>query len=337
MQNSNQSVISWWGGVGRVGVGFSPPNNWAMRPQFRPSFFFFGARSRKHLDANSAVAPPAASLDCSNNQQSRNHVRRPTSLPATLRRSSLVRSLHQRRHHPAADAARRKVPWRMSAPQKYRHRKRLQRIDRLVDCVDNALKKQGMTVAAVEQWKAEMPTEAEMEPRDKYTIFSRNAKNYRKGGHSKSAAQRAGRGANEGAQQRYRSGPGFRSVSILPVSREGRGCTMHITFFELLFNRPSHIFRVRCCASFGHSEKKSTISHIAAENLVQIPASLQTPASTPYPVPTSFKHARKRSKPNTQIYQTSHYESSNAPPPNLSPHYLVEILVTSLSASSQAS
>ncbi|KAH8153177.1 uncharacterized protein LAJ45_02764 [Morchella importuna] len=76
-----------------------------------------------------------------------------------------------------------KIPWRMSSMQKYRHRQRLRRVDRLVECVDNALAKQGMTAAAVERWKMEMPTEAEMEPRDKYTLFDRNAKKYRKGVH----------------------------------------------------------------------------------------------------------------------------------------------------------
>lgn len=68
--------------------------------------------------------------------------------------------------------------------QKYRHRQRLRRVDRIVACVDNALAKQGMVAAAVERWKREMPTEAEMEPRDKYTLFDRNAKKYRKGVHS---------------------------------------------------------------------------------------------------------------------------------------------------------
>lgn len=68
--------------------------------------------------------------------------------------------------------------------QKYRHRQRLRRVDRIVACVDNALAKQGMVAAAVERWKFEMPTEAEMEPRDKYTLFDRNAKKYRKGVHS---------------------------------------------------------------------------------------------------------------------------------------------------------
>ena len=73
----------------------------------------------------------------------------------------------------------------MSVPQKYRHRKRLQRVDRIVDCVSSALAKQGTTISAIERWKDEMPTEAEMEPRDKYTIFDRKAKGYRKGVHSK--------------------------------------------------------------------------------------------------------------------------------------------------------
>ena len=39
------------------------------------------------------------------------------------------------------------------------------------------------TVAAIERWKSEMPTEAEMLPRDKYTMFDRKAKKYRKGVH----------------------------------------------------------------------------------------------------------------------------------------------------------
>ena len=39
------------------------------------------------------------------------------------------------------------------------------------------------TIKLIEKWKAEMPTEQEMLPRDKYTIFDRKAKNYRKGIH----------------------------------------------------------------------------------------------------------------------------------------------------------
>ncbi|KAK6349449.1 hypothetical protein TWF696_005733 [Orbilia brochopaga] len=76
-----------------------------------------------------------------------------------------------------------KRPWRISRPQKYRQRQRLQRIDRIVDTIESALAKRGMTSQAVEVWKAEMPTESEMPPRDKYTIFDKKHKGYRKGIH----------------------------------------------------------------------------------------------------------------------------------------------------------
>jgi hypothetical protein len=46
------------------------------------------------------------------------------------------------------------------------------------------LAKKGETLKSLERWKAEMPTEAEMMPRDKYTMFDRKAKRYRKGIHS---------------------------------------------------------------------------------------------------------------------------------------------------------
>jgi len=52
------------------------------------------------------------------------------------------------------------------------------------DSLDAALAKKGQTLEALERWKAEMPTEAEMLPRDKYTMFDRKAKKYRKGIHS---------------------------------------------------------------------------------------------------------------------------------------------------------
>lgn len=49
----------------------------------------------------------------------------------------------------------------------------------------NALAKKGETLKSLERWKAEMPTEAEMLPRDKYTMFDRKVKRYRKGIHSR--------------------------------------------------------------------------------------------------------------------------------------------------------
>jgi hypothetical protein len=53
-----------------------------------------------------------------------------------------------------------------------------------VSVVDKALSKQGVTTKAVERWKAEMPIEQEMVPKDKYTMFDRKEKKYRKGIHS---------------------------------------------------------------------------------------------------------------------------------------------------------
>ncbi len=169
----------------------------------------------------------------------------------------------------------RKIPYRLSAPQKLRHRRRLRRVDNVVSVLDGALKRQvpsisqashhstssqpsqlpnqhrstntsgnasveelsvtaegrrmleaeantdreaqrngrgprqgdfvpefterGVkvpsgtplveqaqvhgTIKLLERWKAEMPTEQEMLPRDKYTMFDKKAKKYRKGVH----------------------------------------------------------------------------------------------------------------------------------------------------------
>ncbi|MCJ1377593.1 hypothetical protein MMC17_000688 [Xylographa soralifera] len=77
-----------------------------------------------------------------------------------------------------------KIPWRLSRPQKARQRKRLRAVDTVVSVVDNALARAGLVTKAVERWKAEMPKEAEMVPKDKYTMFDRKEKRYRKGVHS---------------------------------------------------------------------------------------------------------------------------------------------------------
>lgn len=60
-------------------------------------------------------------------------------------------------------------------------------MDGVIATLDAALAKQGETVKSIETWKAEMPTEAEMLPRDKYTMFDRKEKRYRKGIHSESS------------------------------------------------------------------------------------------------------------------------------------------------------
>lgn len=79
----------------------------------------------------------------------------------------------------------RKIPWRLSKFQKARQRTRLRAVDTVVAVVDRALAKQSITTKAVERWKEEMPVEQEMVPKDKYTIFDRKEKKYRKGIHSK--------------------------------------------------------------------------------------------------------------------------------------------------------
>lgn len=81
-----------------------------------------------------------------------------------------------------------KIPWRLSKFQKRRHRLRLRAVDSVVATLDAALAKKGQTLEAIERWKAEMPVEEEMLPRDKYTMFDRKEKKYRKGIHSMTVA-----------------------------------------------------------------------------------------------------------------------------------------------------
>ncbi|EAU38140.1 hypothetical protein ATEG_01383 [Aspergillus terreus NIH2624] len=76
-----------------------------------------------------------------------------------------------------------KIPWRISQPQKARQRKRLRSVDRVVDTVSAALYRTGQSSKAVERWYREMPREEEMLPKDKYTLFDKKEKTYRKGIH----------------------------------------------------------------------------------------------------------------------------------------------------------
>ncbi|KAI0128411.1 mitochondrial ribosomal protein L31-domain-containing protein [Xylariales sp. AK1849] len=76
-----------------------------------------------------------------------------------------------------------KTPWRLSKFQKSRQRKRLRAVDSVIATVEAALLKQGESVKALDVWKESMPTEAQMLPKDKYTIFDRKEKRYRKGIH----------------------------------------------------------------------------------------------------------------------------------------------------------
>ncbi|MCJ1427570.1 hypothetical protein MMC29_005473 [Sticta canariensis] len=75
----------------------------------------------------------------------------------------------------------------MSSPQKARQRKRLRMVDNVVATVEAALQRSpsntAKTTKSIERWRAEMPLESEMRPKDKYTMFDRKEKTYRKGVH----------------------------------------------------------------------------------------------------------------------------------------------------------
>ncbi|KAL1995897.1 hypothetical protein VTN49DRAFT_763 [Thermomyces lanuginosus] len=77
-----------------------------------------------------------------------------------------------------------KIPWRLSRMQKARQRKRLRAVDKVVDTVSAALQRNGLPqTKSIQRWYAEMPREEEMLPRDKYTIYDRKERGYRKGIH----------------------------------------------------------------------------------------------------------------------------------------------------------
>jgi len=72
----------------------------------------------------------------------------------------------------------------------------------------------------VERWKAEMPIEQEMVPKDKYTMFDRKEKKYRKGIHSE-CPEFSRMCANFNILkelQNYQNGPEFRNGSTLLVT-----------------------------------------------------------------------------------------------------------------------
>ena len=53
--------------------------------------------------------------------------------------------------------------------------------DRMTTAIDEA--RRTGTIKLIEHWKAQMPTEGEMLAKDKYSMFDRKAKGYRKGVH----------------------------------------------------------------------------------------------------------------------------------------------------------
>ncbi|CAB5347026.1 unnamed protein product [Rhizophagus irregularis] len=71
-----------------------------------------------------------------------------------------------------------KNPSKMSRTRKANVRKRLRAVDAVIEAVDNS----GVSCKALDYARS-LPKESEMTPRDKYTVFSRKHKGYRKSLH----------------------------------------------------------------------------------------------------------------------------------------------------------
>jgi len=71
-----------------------------------------------------------------------------------------------------------KVPWRLSTTRKANVRDRLKKVDAVIDAVRTS----GVQCAALTDALA-LPKEHEMDPKDKYTVFTPHHRGYRKGIH----------------------------------------------------------------------------------------------------------------------------------------------------------
>ncbi|VEU22638.1 DEKNAAC103707 [Brettanomyces naardenensis] len=76
-----------------------------------------------------------------------------------------------------------KRPWRLSSTQKFRQRKRMQRVDSNIENLFSGLQANGLKTHKIDQLKYQFPKEADMDPKDKYTVFNKHAKGYRKAAH----------------------------------------------------------------------------------------------------------------------------------------------------------
>ncbi|GMF98294.1 hypothetical protein B5S30_g4056 [[Candida] boidinii] len=76
-----------------------------------------------------------------------------------------------------------KRPWRLSRPQKSRHRKRMQLVDSNIANLYEGLKNNNLECKRIENLVNHFPKESEMLPKDKYTVFNKHARGYRKGVH----------------------------------------------------------------------------------------------------------------------------------------------------------
>ncbi|GMM45184.1 mitochondrial 54S ribosomal protein YmL31 [Pichia kluyveri] len=76
-----------------------------------------------------------------------------------------------------------KKPWRLSAPQKRRQRHRMQTVDENIRVLFEGLQENGMNSKKITNLQLNFPKENEMLPRDKYTVFNKHSRGYRKGAH----------------------------------------------------------------------------------------------------------------------------------------------------------
>lgn len=76
-----------------------------------------------------------------------------------------------------------KRSWRLSAPQKRRQRFRMKTVDANIEALYTGLVENGMKSKKVFDLMANFPKEKDMLPKDKYTVFNKHARGYRKGVH----------------------------------------------------------------------------------------------------------------------------------------------------------
>lgn len=76
-----------------------------------------------------------------------------------------------------------KKPWRLSAPQKRRQRHRMQNVDANIAALYEGLNANNMSAKKITDLNFNFPKEADMASKDKYTVFNKHARGYRKGVH----------------------------------------------------------------------------------------------------------------------------------------------------------
>lgn len=98
------------------------------------------------------------------------------------RREALKNCAQKLMPFPVLPLLSRKNPWRLSSPRKQRVRERLRNVDDVIETIQQS----GIQCSALER-ALQLPKEDEMPPKDKYTTFSRTARDFRKSVHKVSS------------------------------------------------------------------------------------------------------------------------------------------------------